>query len=321
MGCRESLYAVVESALGTPKASPVLNTDAWYFNLPEDDSFSGVMTREKVVIAHGGGCAIPFDRVPGKCMTSINWKGLVYPSLDNFLIRFALQRISGGSPWTTTERSGDLASASMYKLWETNDGAIKRKRFAGCKVASLELSCSASDPKLKFSASLQAVREVGNPVDSSSDPDATEFPASTAANLPTGPYIHQNSSGNVSVGGVVLTKYESLSLRVTNTLDVLHGDGYFPATIGLTGRTIAATIQRQLLDTPDFRSFSQTVADKATSIEFDNGSNSFKIDLGAKCYIDSYTQQLSNSKLFLETITIQSQLDPGTGSDVVLTFT
>lgn len=323
MGCRESLYAVVESALGTPKASPVVGTDAWYFNLPEDDSFSGVTSPEIIEIPFGGGCAIPFDAFAGRYTTQLNWKGFVYPTLDNFLLNLALQRINAGQtvPWTTTEGPGNLASASLYKLWETEDGTIKRKRFAGCKLVSLEMSASATSPALRFSATLQAVKEVGNPVDASSDPDATEFPASTAANLPTRPYVFQDSASEFSVGGSDVTKYESLTVRVTNTIDVLHGEARFPQTMRFTGRMVEVTFQKLLMNSPDFRTPFQSVTDKATLVKFNNGSNSFQINLGAKCHLTAYTQQLGLSRAFLETVTIKGRLDGSTGNDVVLTFT
>lgn len=324
MSAREYLYAVVESALGTPKTTPVLNTDAWYFNLPDSDSFSGVMSPNIQEIPYGGGCDVSFDAVNDQQDLTLNWKGFVYPARDNFLINLFLARINAGqtAPWTTTEPVGDLASASFYKSWKPRATATHvRKRYAGCKGLSLDLSATRQDPKLRFSAVLRGQKEVGNPVDASSDPDDTEFPAPSDTQLPTGPYLFSHSATNLSVGGSAVTNYQSLSIRVQNSLDVLHFENKFASVISMYGRRIEVTFQRLLASSPNYRGFFQEVVDKATFVEFDNGTNSFKIDLGAKCHLSAYAQQLAIGREFLETITIKGRWSAAAGTDCTLTFT
>lgn len=324
MSTREALYAVVESAYGTTKTTPVVGTDCWYFNLPDSDSFGGVMSPVMQEIAYGGGIDVPFDVVTDHYQTQLAWKGFVYPTLDNFLLNLACQRINAGqtAPWTTTEPPGDLASASLYKLWLTRGGTTVRKRFAGAKVASLSLDCSRQDPKLRFTASLVAKREVGNSVESGppADPDGTEFPAPTDSQLPTGPYLFSHSAANLSVGGSAVTNYQSVGLKVTNALDTLYFEGKFPSVVAWCGRRIELTFTRLLATSPDYRGFFQGLTAKATYLKFDNGTSSFKVDMGARCHLTAYAQQLGLGKEFLETVTITGKWDTSGGTDCTLTF-
>jgi hypothetical protein len=326
MASREALLAVTESAYGTTTSTPTLGTDKWYFNLPDSDSFQAEMQPVMQEIAYGGGIAIPFDVRADHYQTQVAWKGLVYPSLDNFLLNLAAQRIPTGqaSPWTTTEPVGDLASATLYHYWQHRGSATPvRKKYLGCKLQSLSLDCSRQDPKLKFSASLVAQKEQGNAIETGppADPDSTEFPAPTDAQLPLGPYLFSHSSTNFSVGGAAVTKYQSLSIKITNALDVLYFENKFPSDVAFCGRTIEVTFQHLLLGTPTYRTFYQGLTDKATSVKFDNGTNSFKIDLLDQCHFTAYSRQLGLGKEFLETITIKARLDISSGTDCTLTFT
>ena len=323
MATREALLAVVESAYGTPKTSPVTGTDRWYFNLPDSDSFQGVMSPVFQETDYGGGIAVPFDVSADHYVTSINWKGFVYPTLATFLINLFCQNVTAAPlPWTTTEPVGDLASASFYKYWVTRASATPvRKQFPGCKGLTLNLDASRSDPRLRFSATLAAQEEKGNSVDSSSDPDSTAFPTPADTLVPTGPYLLSHSTGNVSIGGAAETSYESVSIKVTNTVDVRFFEGHFPTVMAWTGRTIEVTVQRLLKSSPNRRTQFQGLTAVATYVKFDNGTNSFKMDFGSRCHISQYTQQLGKGREFLETSTIKAKLDTSTGTDVTLTFT
>lgn len=320
---REHVYAVVESAFGTPKTSPVLDTDACYFNLPESDSFTSVMTPVFQETPFGGGLDTPLDVQADNHQTNVSWKGQVYPSLQWFLLKWALSPVgsSGTTPWTTTEPDGDLPSASLYHYWKPRGLTAVRKRVSGAKCMSLEISASRDDPKVKFSVQAAAIKEVGNTVDSSSDPDATEFPAPADTSIPTSPYLFSHSSSNLSVGGAAITNYRSVSVKITNKLDVLTFEGKFPSVISFLGRRCEVTFQRLLTTATNYRTFFQGVTDKATYVKFDNGAKSFKIDLGAKCHVTAYTTQLGLGKEFLETITMTGRYSLSAGTDLTLTLT
>lgn len=323
MSTRESLYVVVESAYGTPKVTPVKNTDAWYFNLPESDSFQGLMSPQTQVIPYGGGTDSPFDAVNDSFTTQIQWKGFVYPTLDNILLNLAMQPVNTAQtlPWVTTEQVGDLASASFYKSWQPRVGALVRKRFAGCKVQQLSLSCSRQDPRLTFSATIVAQKEVGNPIDASTDPASTEFPDPACADLPIGPYLFSHSATNLKFGGSAVTNYTSLSLQVNNKLDTLWFENHFLTVCAMRGRSFVATFQRLLNGTPDYRGIHQEVTKEAFSLGFNNGTNGFNIDFGANCYVSAYAQNLGLGKEFLETITVTNLVDHTSCNDMTLTFT
>lgn len=330
MSARESLYIVVESAYGTPKTSPALGTDAFYFNLPESDSFAGLMAPNTQEIPFGGGLDSPWDAVADHYTTNINWKGYVYPSLAKLLIQLACQTheaaVTGPPavpelPWVTTEPIGDLASASFYKSWLPRGAANPvRKRFAGCKVNQLTLSASRQDPKLTFSASLVAQKEIGNAIDSSTDPDATEFPDPACADMPLGPYLFSHSKANLSIAGAAVTSYLSLSLQINNKLDVLTFEDHFPSVAAMRGREFTLTFQRLLSTTPNYRTFYQGLTNEPVSLMFANGTNSFKLDFGADCYVTAYTQNPGLGKEFLETITVKNKIDHTSCNDLTLTF-
>lgn len=323
MASREAIFAVTEGSYGTVTANAVLNTSSFYFSCPDSDCFQAVMTPVFLDVPYGGGINIPLEARADHYNTQIAWKGLVYPSVDNFLINLALQRITSAPlPWTTTEPVGDLASASLYKYWVTRASATPvRKRYPGCKVQTLTISASRQDPLVRFNATLVAQKEIGNTVDSSSDPDATEFPAPTDAQLPTGSYLFSHSSSNLSVGGSAVTNYLSVELKVENDLDVLHFETKYPSVVAFTGRRISCTFTRLLSSSPNYRNFFQGITDKATYLKFDNGSNSFKVDMGDSCHITAYATSLGLGKEFLETITLRARYNTSANTDCALTFT
>ena len=316
---RECLLAVEESAFGTPVGTPVVGTSSFYFNLPDSDCFAGVMSPQIQTVDYGGGIAVPMNVYSDHNVTQVNWKGLVYPSLQAFLINLHMARVTGGTaPWTTSEPTNDLASASFYSLWTPRGGAAVVKQFAGCKGASLSLDCSRSSPMLAFSSTLACQKEVGNPIDASSDPTIT---APTDTQLPTGPYLFSHSATNLSFNSAAVTRYQSLSIKVTNTLDVLCCESHFPQVIAFLGRKITVTFQRLLSTTPNYRTYWQGLADYAFSVGFNNGAKSFTLGFGAHAHVSAYSQQRAKGKEFLETIEVTPKWDPSTNTDCTISFT
>jgi hypothetical protein len=316
---REALYGVVEPSFGTAKTTPTLGTDSFFFNLPVGDAFVGIMSPVVQEIQAGGGIAVPFDSFADHYQTSIAWKGNVYPSFQKFLLPLFLTRVNAGQtlPWTTTEPPNDLASASMYVMYNPRGAVNILKQYPGCKGLSLTLSSSRQSPTLAFDATLAAQKETGNPVDSSSDPVWT---LPTDAQIPTGPYTHGMSSTNFKVDGTAVTNYQSLSVKITNTVTPYFFESHFPVVMALTGRKIDVTFQRLLSTTPNYRTNWQSLANHSCYVMYGNGTNSFKLDLGARAYISAYSQQKQQNQEFLETITVTGKWDTTAGTDCTLTI-
>ena len=101
-----------------------------------------------------------------------------------------------------SEPPGDLASCTVYHAVRRSDGTYRRKAFTGCKVAGWRIEVSRGSTTAMLTLDLQACKSAGNQMDSTSDPDATAFPAPAETDYPTGPYTFKMTSGGLTVASV-----------------------------------------------------------------------------------------------------------------------
>lgn len=322
MAAPEFLWLVKESALGTPKTSPVAGTDSIYIRLADGNSFT--MDADPIIneVIYGGGYAVVAESVSDHTEVKGGLTTKLYPSQALFLLGWALTRINSGqtAPWTTTELPGDLASVSCYHAFMRSDGTYKRTQYAGTKVASLKLDASRSDPIWKVSLDLQAVKNVGNAYDVSTDPDATAFPAPAETAYPTGPYMFGHSAGNLSLGGSVRTQYDSLALAVTNAMDPQWYEAHFLQTLKFHGRQSTLDASLRLKVTPDDRSAYEALTAQACSLALNNGTNTLTIQFNGKNVITKLPRDLPLNTEFMRKLTLKNQFDPTAAGDLSFTF-
>ena len=281
---REYALFCIESAFDTPKTSPVTGTDRFYIPLVESNAFSAEMAPDVVETPWGGGFDVLGDVDAGTWSTKPSLKCLGYPALAAILCKWAIQRVdlapTPDVPWTTTETAGDLATVSLYHAYLLKSGTLKRRRIGGWKAGTLTLSCSRQDPRLQISVDGIASRIVGNSVDSSTDPNGTEFPAPVDSDFPLGVYRFQHTKGNLLLAAAALTKYESLSLKVANKLVADPWEDNYPTTIGSYGRETTLDATLLLKATPDLTADMVALTRKSVAVTFNNGTNTLGVSLG-----------------------------------------
>jgi len=321
----EYLWLVQESSYGTQVTTKTVGTNQFLVPLHESNSFS--MAEDPVFqeIPYGGGLDVVADVVADHREVKGSLTTLGYPALAAFLLNAAVTRVNAGqtSPWTTTEPPGDLASFYAWHLIRDRSGAWHTRAYSGVKVLSIEGSVSRQDPKLKLKLELQAQKELPNAVDSSTAPTAPAAP--TEAQYPRGPYLFSHTGGNVLLGGSALTKYDSLSFKITNKVDPRWFESRWLSDLVCVGREATSDMSLLLKSSPDLRSTYQAVTSQGFSIEFDNGTNSLKVDFNGNAHINKLPYDLPLGKVFMQNATFRNKWDAaanaGAGADVTITTT
>jgi hypothetical protein len=326
---REYLMLVKESAFMTPKATPVVGTDAFYIRLSEGNGFEMTPNNITETIMYGGGFAVASDVISDHYELKGRLQTKLYPTQASFLLNWWLTRINSGqtSPWTTTELAGDLASVSAYHAIRQSNGVYLRKRHAGCKVASGSLEVSRDGTSATLSLDLVGARTFGCAMDSgTADPDATEFPFPTEAQYPTGPYTFTQTAGNLTIRSS-RTQYQKLTFSTTNALDPKWWENPYVGSMNFYGRTATLAAELRFKASPDDRTAFEQIVDNAASFGFTNGvtGQNVTINMYSANKITGLTYQLPNNQDYLQPITLTSRWDAaavsGAGGDLAVSFT
>lgn len=321
---RQFAMIVLETVTyGTPKVSPVAGTDLFYVPISESNAFSGTMEPRLVETPWGGGWDVLGDVQAADFETKGSLSIFGYPALAAILAKAAITRVNSGqtAPWTTPEPPGDLASISFYHGFQLRSGTVKRRRLAGGKVAKFTGQCSTKEPRLKLKVDFLFQKEVGNPVDSSSDPDATEFPLPGDSDFPRGPYLHQHSKGEFKLASTAIVGYESLNLVVTNKLAPGVFEDRYPSLIECEGRETTLDANLLLRSSPDMRARLQGVTEGALVVKWNNGTNTLTIDLKAKAHVAKADYDLPVGELFMQPVQFKSKYDSASGVDLSVSST
>lgn len=297
---REFGMAVIESAYGTAKTSPVAGTELVYMRLDGDDSFTVTADPVEQEIARGGGFAVGALMFASQTAVTGRLQMKLYSSQALFWLNWLMARINTGqtSPWTTTEPVGDLASLSLYHAYAGPDNVTyKRTRYAGCKATGFTLSASDQSPFWQLSIDITAQRPVGNAQDASSDPNATEFPAPTDSQLPTDPYLWRHTT--FSLGGSARTELSSFQLQVRNTLDPNYYTSRFLTALNLRGRqaTFDANVLLRLT-TPDDRASYEALSALASTLALADGTRTTTFQLRGNNRPTQATRQLALGRTY-----------------------
>jgi hypothetical protein len=323
MSAREFLWIVKESALNTLMASPVAGTDSIYIRLVDGNSFS--MVAEPVIeeIPYGGGLAVTAEAISDHYACKGSLKTKLYPSQAPFLLAAAITRINTGqtAPWTTTEPAGDLASFSVYHAVRRADGTYKRHLYSGCKVAGWKIEVSRGGTTAMLTLDLQACKSAGNSMDSTSDPDATAFPAPAETDYPTGPYTFANTAGGMTIA-TVRTQYEDLAIAGQNVLD---GRWFETAHLSINqfcGRSTTLDTTLYLKATPDDRAAYEAITAKAASVVLASAvtGETTTIQFNGQNRIKSLPYDLPLNQAFMQKLSLKNLFDPSATGDVSVSF-
>lgn len=319
---REWVQLVKESSYGTKMASPVAGTDSIYLILPESNGFTPLAVPDTVETPYGGGHDVIVEAVADSHTVVGNLTTFVYPAQAAFLVGWALTRVNSGqtAPWTTTEPVGDLASVTAYHGVPRPDGTIKREKYTGGKVATLQLDCSRQDPRLKATFGLVFQKQVGHST-GGSDPDATEAPAPSESSYPTGPYLFSHTATNFKLATTAIASYETLSIRVQNTLDPKKYESIWLQSCAMHGRRATLSSTLKLKATPNLSADLQSLTGKALEVTFNNGTNTLKIDFLGNNRLSGIPYDLPLGREFLQQATWTNQWHRGSTGDIAVTTT
>ena len=324
----EGLVLLHESAYGTPVLTAgavdyTTTTRTFAVRLPDSNAWTGDFMPDQIVTPFGGGHDVAFDVSVGRyeCKATLTTFG--YPLLTAFLCDAAITRVNSGqtAPWTTTEPQYDLASIAAYHYIRRHDGTVKRRKFTGGKIQKLSLSCSSGSPRLAVKADIVFQRETGNSYESTSDPDATEFPFPADTNFEVGPYLHQQTAGFFKLASTAITAYDSFQVDIDNVLDPRWFEGPLLYSCRLFGRKVTFSADVLYKATPDLRAAYQTSADRAFEIKWSNGSKTTKLDFGSSNHLSGLTFDLPLGKERMQKLTGTNRWNASSAIDVVVTNT
>lgn len=339
MAAREVLMVCIESSFGTPKATPSLGTDKFYMRLDTANSFTMETVPVQSSIPYGGGYNVEADTVSDTVQCTGNFSFLLYPGVfSSTLLNWAITPINSGRtvPWTTTDSSsvmpvGDLASLSFYHAYLTEDGSTyRRTRYAGCKCNDWSIAATEQgDGRMwRLTGSMTAIKPVGNAWDSSTDPDATEFPLPADTDYPTGPYTlaHLASgTGTITIGSSSGTNRVAQAMSVAlSARNVMASHTYstrYIVTNHFLGRASQCVATMRFKASPDDRASARALTAQTMNFIIDNGTHTINLDYKGNNVIRPWTRNLVPTDEYQQTLTIVNRYSTTAGTDIALATT
>jgi hypothetical protein len=248
-------------------------------------------------------------------------------SQAQFLLGWGLTRINGAqtAPWTTAELPNDLASCTIDFAWSQFDvTTMKRKRFTGCKVASVGLA-GARGPgdgaKMMLTMAILGSTPQGNSFDASSDPTAVAFPEPALTVFPTDIVTFQHLRGGFSVATVSRTNFESINVSVNNNMNPYFDESRFANAMRLGGRSVTVGSRMRLKSTVDDRATYEQAAAQALSLTWAGGGHTIVLNLQSRNLINPYKEDLPLDREVYYPLTYNGHLDQTAGAMLALTVT
>jgi hypothetical protein len=327
MASREFAMGVVESAYGTPKATPVAGTDSFVLRLDGSNSFTPFGVPQQYEVPYGGGRAITAFTGSDQMAVAGQLSSVLYGSQLKFLANLALVPMNAGqtAPWTSTEPVGDLASMSFYHAATRSDNTLKRWRYAGGKATRWQVTCSRSSKIARMTLGLMFQKYLGNPFDASSDPTVGEFPAPAESAYPIDPFRFIDINSQISLAGVSRSQLESITITCENRLDGRWFENRFLSLARNLGRSITVDLEYLYKATPDDIATFQNTASIAGSVGFTNGTNTLTLNLNSNNVLTSVEKNFELDRVYTLRATVKNNWDPaanaGAGGDVTVVIT
>lgn len=284
--------------------APVKNTD--YILLEVNESNALTLTKkpkqQQIATANAGNrvqkvWSVQHD-VTGNATT------LAYPEQMPFLAN-----------WAAVLSAGELPSCTIDKCVVMDDDANTPvyTRYLGVKVQQFQIETSAENPGAKVTMQL-----IGK---TTANITGTDFPAPAQSEFPAGlrPYCFTDL---VTPGALVLGSTRSTAASVTLTIENTLNAPFFMAEyvgkIRWCGRRVSLNTRLQYDSAADRTAYEGTTAQTA-SLKFDNGVNSFLIDLKSGNYITEVNEDLSMDTVFYQDVNFVNTFNGSAGTDLSIT--
>jgi hypothetical protein len=321
----EALWLVKETNFGTTKTSPTAGTDSIYIRLAGANRSTLRSTKRQLPIAFGGGYAVRGYTVADRWEAAGNLEVELTYTQAALLMGWSITRINAGrtTPWTTSSSTiGNLASMTVYHAIMRSDGTVKRVKYLGAVVRSWKLMASAQTGLTMLTLGLVAQKHAGNADDSSSDPDATEFPLPADTAFPTDPvlFTHFSGSGGLTIGSSELTCFEGFSLSGDNVIDARYCAGSkFLSFADFRGRKVTGQANVLFTATPNWRSDFDTQTLKTVEAVWTDGTTTLTIDMYDANIITGVDDDLTPGQVYNQNLSFESQRDTSDGGEIAVT--
>ena len=320
---REFLMLLRETSYGTPDlttGAPTAGSFA-YVRLDDDNAFTPREMPTLVAIPYGGGLDVDaldvadYNEVKGQLQLKLCY------SQASLLFGWLVSRINSGrtTPWTTTDASsvmppGDLASLSIYHAKMRSDGTYERKRYAGCKASNWSLTVNRQGQVASLSIGIVGQKAEGNEADSSSDPDATEFPAPSDSDFATDLALFSHTSGGLKIASV-RTLYESITLQSTHKLGAGAMEAKHLSYLLFTGRETTLAAKGLYKASPNDRTALESRTAQDVQLVLTDGSHTITLDLNTNGRVNQLADDLSKGNAYMQEATVKSFWDTSVGGD------
>lgn len=323
LATREYLMVVVESAFGTPKASPVKGTDSIFVRLDEGNAFSMEPNPLTVEINHGGGYAVKQDTVSSKTELKGSLKLKLCYSQAKILLGLALTKINAGqtSPWTTTEAKDDLASVSIYHaVFQDDTGTFLRQKYVGVKCTGGKLDVSEDSQVMALSLDLQGSKYFPNEFGDATAITTTEFPVPLETDYANDYVTFSHSDGGMFVGDLVVARayYWTLGLSWTNKVEATYFAKRFAPRIRCYGREVALDSELMLVSSPNDLATFRQLGGLAAKTVFTNGTNTLTFDFKSSNRIKGLPYDTTLDRTYRRKFSLENRFDPTAGVDFSL---
>jgi hypothetical protein len=336
-GLREFLYVVEESAYNTAVVSPtawttattygLANAQGYYVRLDGGNAFS-MRSRPSgtVTVPYGGGFDVPAYMTADKQELRGRLSLILSVSQAPFFLSWAGVRITGGtSPWTTSEPNGDLASCTLYHAITQPGGTVERRSYSGAKVDAWTLSVSESSTIARLTLDISASTPAGTPAafGGAADPTSTPFPTPADNNFAIDPFVFISAGGAsyVTFGGSVRTQFTDLTISVQNTLARRWYAQRYISFLRLMGRHTTLATKFLYTTRAGDRYNYETLASETASIQLNNGTHGFTMNLNAQNVWTPFEDDLPLNDIYMMSATSGNLWDASAGSDFSLSFT
>lgn len=308
---REWLIATIESAYGTIKSSPTVNTEYIPVRLSEDNSF----TMRKVPIRQTIRTADTRNRRAFTLSKRTQYEGqlkcLAYVAHMPLICQWATSMINSGqsSPWTTTERPNDLASCTIdHAIEDPSAGTVTKTRYTGVKVASMEAVWDNQTDYGKVTLNLVGKTSTTH---TQTEPADSDYPSAV--------YCLQDLT-TIKFGSTT-TNIRSFRLSVANTMAKHFDEAATLSYCRMKGRDVNFGSQLLYKIGTDRRDAFTALTAQDCEFTFTSGSNTMKFDFDNTNYIGSLEDSLPLGDEFSQDMTVEAFYDTSVDGDLAVTFT
>lgn len=311
---RQWLWLTAEQVYGTyDTTSPAFRIA---IPLEEGNAFTVRKVRQQQTIRDFAGDNIPRAKYGRRFAYAGQLTTTMYIGQAKPLLQWALDRISatGTLPWPTDQCDGDLASVTADHGVRVDCTNIRRRRYLGGKVASLQLSGDNNSDRVQIALNL-IFSNIVTP-----DPDGTSMPEPAYSAYPTTPWLFQQSSGQITIG-TSRALYKQFAFSVENVLSTSYFVADNPQRINWRGRTTSLQLSDLIQNSPNDRATFEAGTLFSAGFGLSDGTNTVAVDLQDSNFFEGLEDEMPLGDEFYNQVTLRNMIDGAAGNDFAVTYT